>query len=174
MSIGGRSDYSPSEPLPTLPHCSSLSQSTKYNPRSYRHGVVSMGHRQNGSVMAENKDKSVARGLSGGARREPTEPQLAAAARTFALLASPVRLHVVWLAAGGVHDVSGLAERAGIGLATMSQHLSKLRLAGVITVRREGRRHIYSVEDPHVLALVEQIFEHIAPDGSLAPDPPLR
>ncbi len=34
------------------------------------------------------------------------------------------------------------------------------------------RRHIYTVEDPHVLTLVQQIFAHIAPDGSLAPDPP--
>jgi hypothetical protein len=32
--------------------------------------------------------------------------------------------------------------------------------------------HIYTVEDPHVLTLVQQIFAHIAPDGSLAPDPP--
>jgi DNA-binding transcriptional ArsR family regulator len=106
-------------------------------------------------------------------RVEPTAPQLAAAASTFALLASPPRLHVVWLAAQGVHDVSTLAERVGVSIATMSQHLSKLRLAGVITVRREGRRHIYTVEDPHVLAMVDQIFDHIAPDGSLAPDPPL-
>jgi DNA-binding transcriptional ArsR family regulator len=54
----------------------------------------------------------------------------------------------------------------------MSQHLTKLRLAGLISARREGRRHIYTVEDPHVLTLVQQIFAHIAPDGSLAPDPP--
>jgi DNA-binding transcriptional ArsR family regulator len=53
----------------------------------------------------------------------------------------------------------------------MSQHLSKLRLAGLISARRDGRRHIYTVDDPHVLTLVQQIFAHIAPDGSLAPDP---
>ena len=45
---------------------------------------------------------------------------------------------------------------------------------GLISARREGRRHIYTVEDPHVLTLVQQIFAHIAPDGSLAPDPPLK
>lgn len=107
-------------------------------------------------------------------RVEPTSPQLTSAARTFALLGNPVRLHVVWLAAQGVHDVSALAERTGVGVATMSQHLSKLRLAGLISVRRDGRRHIYTVEDPHVLTVVEQIFDHIAPDGTLAPDPPQR
>jgi DNA-binding transcriptional ArsR family regulator len=105
---------------------------------------------------------------------EPTTAQLASAAGTFALLASPTRLHLVWLVAQGSYDVGTLARRVGISIATVSQHLGKLRLAGVITVRRQGRHHIYAVEDPHVLTLVDQIFEHIAPDGSLAPDPPRR
>jgi len=60
-----------------------------------------------------------------------------------------------------------------VSIATASQHLGKLRLAGLVTGRRMGKRQIYTVDDPHVLALVEQIFEHIAPDGTLAADPPL-
>lgn len=103
---------------------------------------------------------------------EPTEAQLTAAAATFALLASPPRLHLVWLITHGSYDVGTLAKRVGISIATVSQHLSKLRLAGVITARRDGRRHLYTVDDPHVVTLVEQIFDHIAPDGTLAPDPP--
>ncbi|WP_114855080.1 helix-turn-helix transcriptional regulator [Brachybacterium sp. YJGR34] len=104
----------------------------------------------------------------------PTAPQLAAAANTFALLASPARLHLVHLMSTGRFDVGTLAEKVGLGLPTTSQHLAKLRLAGIVTAHREGRHSYYSVEDPHVLSLVEQIFEHIAPDGSLAPDPPLK
>jgi DNA-binding transcriptional ArsR family regulator len=105
---------------------------------------------------------------------EPTKAQLDSAAGTFAMLSAPVRLHLVSLAAQGEYDVGTLAERVGVSIATASQHLGKLRLAGIITARREGRRHIYTVDDPHVLNMVDQIFEHIAPDGSLAPDPPLR
>jgi DNA-binding transcriptional ArsR family regulator len=104
---------------------------------------------------------------------EPTDAQLTAAAGTFALLASPPRLHLVWLITRGSYDVGTLAKRVGVSIATVSQHLSKLRLAGVITARREGRHHIYAVDDPHIVTMVEQIFHHIAPDGSLAPDPPL-
>jgi DNA-binding transcriptional ArsR family regulator len=104
---------------------------------------------------------------------EPTRPQLDVAARTFALLSAPVRLHLVALAAEGEYDVGTLSERAGVSIATASQHLTKLRLAGIISAHREGRRQIYVVDDPHVLTLVQQIFEHIAPDGSLAPDPPM-
>ena len=103
---------------------------------------------------------------------EPTEQQLAVAARTFALLAAPVRLHLVTLAAAGEHDVGTLSEKAGVSIATASQHLTKLRLAGLVSARRDGRRQIYTVDDPHVLTLIHQIFDHVAPDGTLAPDPP--
>jgi DNA-binding transcriptional ArsR family regulator len=107
------------------------------------------------------------------ARVEPTGPQLSAAANTFDLLSSPVRLHLVWLATHGRYDVGTMAARVGVSIATASQHLGKLRLAGLVTGRRQGKRQIYTVDDPHVLALVEQIFEHIAPDGTLAADPPI-
>ncbi|HEY3507875.1 MAG TPA: metalloregulator ArsR/SmtB family transcription factor [Kribbella sp.] len=107
-------------------------------------------------------------------RIAPTGRQLAAAARTFGLLSPPVRLQLVWFAANGEYDVGTLAARAGVSVATASQHLGKLRIAGLITVRRIGRRHIYTVDDPHVLALIDQIFRHIAPDGTLAPDARVR
>jgi hypothetical protein len=42
---------------------------------------------------------------------------------------------------------------------------------GIVSARREGRHTYYTVEDPHVLTMIEQIFSHIAADGSLAPDP---
>jgi DNA-binding transcriptional ArsR family regulator len=103
---------------------------------------------------------------------EPAGPQLRAAAATFDLLSAPTRLHLMWLLARCEHDVGSLATRTGATVPLVSQHLAKLRLAGLVTARRDGRRHIYVVEDPHVITLIEQIFAHIAPDGSLAPDPP--
>jgi DNA-binding transcriptional ArsR family regulator len=126
------------------------------------------------AAMAQQKDRQAETVKRGPLHAEPTAPQLASAANTFALLSNSARLYVLWLAAHGSHDVTALAERTGVGVATMSQHLTKLRLAGLISARREGRHHIYTVDDPHVLTLVQQIFAHIAPDGSLAPDPPLK
>jgi DNA-binding transcriptional ArsR family regulator len=102
---------------------------------------------------------------------EPTQPQLRSAAATFALLSSPPRLHLVWLMAHETSDVGTLAGRVGLSIATTSQHLGKLRIAGVISARRDGRHTYYTVDDPHVLTLIEQIFSHIAADGTLAPDP---
>jgi hypothetical protein len=39
-----------------------------------------------------------------------------------------------------------------------------------VSARREGRHTYYTVEDQHVLALIDQIFRHIAVDGTVAPD----
>ncbi len=121
----------------------------------------------NSADPPEPTGEPVSSGSSG-----PSAPQLRAAAETFDLLSSPTRLHLVWLLARHEYDVGTLAESTGANVAAVSQHLAKLRLAGLVTAHREGRRQIYAVEDPHVLTLVDQIFEHIAPDGSLAPDPP--
>jgi DNA-binding transcriptional ArsR family regulator len=123
-------------------------------------------------AMAQQKDRLAETPQRDALAAEPTRAQLDSAAGTFALLSNSARLYVLWLAAQDSHDVTALAERTGLGVATMSQHLSKLRLAGLISSRRDGRRHIYTVDDPHILTLVQQIFAHIAPDGSLAPDPP--
>ncbi len=128
------------------------------------------------SVPSSNPSAGEGGGPATGHGRPPLDPtpaQLEVAARTFALLAAPVRLHLVSLAAEGEFDVGTLAERVGVSIATASQHLSKLRLAGIIAAHRDGRRQIYVVDDPHVLTLVHQIYQHIAPDGTLAPDPPL-
>jgi DNA-binding transcriptional ArsR family regulator len=101
---------------------------------------------------------------------EPTQPQLRSAAATFALLSSASRLHLAWLMAHERSDVGTLARRAGLSIPTTSQHLAKLRLAGIISASRQGRHTYYTVEDPHVLAMIDQIFSHIAVDGTLAPD----
>ena len=102
---------------------------------------------------------------------EPTHLQLRSAAATFALLGSAPRLHLAWLMAHETSDVGTLARRVGLSIPSTSQHLAKLRLAGIVAARREGRHTYYTIEDPHVLAMLDQVFGHIAPDGTLAPDP---
>ena len=101
----------------------------------------------------------------------PTSAQVEVAAETFRMLASPTRLLIVWQLTHSEFDVTGLAEAVQASVQTVSQHLAKMRLAGLVSSRRDGRRIFYVVDDPHVVEMVNQIFDHIAPDGSLAPDP---
>jgi len=105
--------------------------------------------------------------------RRVTPAQIDAAASTFDLLSVPGRLHLVWLLAAGEYDVTTLAELTGANIPATSQQLAKLRAAGIVTARRDGRRQLYRVDDPHIVTVIEQMFTHIAPDGTLAsgPDP---
>ncbi|MFD2353924.1 ArsR family transcriptional regulator [Nonomuraea ferruginea] len=79
-------------------------------------------------------------------------------------MASPARLHLMWLITHGSYDVSTLATHVGIGIATVSQHLAKLRLARPHH-RTPGRPPdaVRGGGPPHVVTLIRQIFDHIAP-----------
>ncbi|MFJ4919377.1 ArsR/SmtB family transcription factor [Streptomyces sp. NPDC088725] len=90
----------------------------------------------------------------GGGFEDPPAEVLTAAAAAFGLLASPARLHIVWALARGESDVTRLAERVGGSLPAVSQHLTKLKLAGLVRSRREGRRQVYLVDDPDVVTVV--------------------
>lgn len=72
----------------------------------------------------------------------------------FAMLATPVRVHILWLLAQDARDVGTLAEETGQSLATVSHHLNKLKLAGLVRDQRDGKRRVYVVEDPSVVDLL--------------------
>jgi DNA-binding transcriptional ArsR family regulator len=97
---------------------------------------------------------------------DPPADVLQEAAAAFGLLASPARLHIVWVLAQGECDVSGLAERVGGALPAVSQHLAKLKLAGLVRSRREGRRQVYLVDDPDVVTIVRLMVEQLADRGA--------
>jgi DNA-binding transcriptional ArsR family regulator len=86
-------------------------------------------------------------------------------------MSTPGRLHLVWLLASQELDVTTLAQTTGATIPAASQQLAKLRAAGVVTARRDGRRQLYRVDDPHIVSVIEEMFRHIQPDGTLAPDP---
>jgi DNA-binding transcriptional ArsR family regulator len=75
-------------------------------------------------------------------------------ASMFALLSAPVRLHILWLLASGDRDVGTLADETGQSVATVSQHLSNLKLSGLVRARRVGKRQVYVVADTHVVEVV--------------------
>ncbi|HEY6797936.1 MAG TPA: metalloregulator ArsR/SmtB family transcription factor [Kineosporiaceae bacterium] len=87
-------------------------------------------------------------------RGDPPPEALEQAAGAFGLLAAPMRLHIVWVLAQGECDVTTLAERVDGALPAVSQHLAKLKLAGLVRSRREGRRQLYLVDDDGLVAVV--------------------
>ncbi|WP_243774349.1 ArsR/SmtB family transcription factor [Actinomadura barringtoniae] len=88
------------------------------------------------------------------------------AAGRFGMLAATTRLHIVWVLAHGEQDVSSLAEQVDGTVAAVSQHLAKLKLAGLVRARREGRHQFYEVDDPSVAAIVREMVSHLRDPAS--------
>jgi DNA-binding transcriptional ArsR family regulator len=84
----------------------------------------------------------------------PDHGAVEAAAARFRLLADPTRLRVLCALAQGETSVACLAELAGAGVPTVSQHLAKLRLAGVVRARREGAFVFHELIDDDVRELL--------------------
>ncbi len=79
---------------------------------------------------------------------EPDRQRYAAVGRA---LADPKRLCVLESLASGESSVSDLSTTVGCQVPNMSQHLSVLRSAGLVTSRREGSTVLYRLSDPRVL-----------------------
>jgi len=90
----------------------------------------------------------------------PNEEQVHLAAETFRLLADPTRVKVLWALLQGESSVACLADLAGAAPTAVSQHLAKLRLAGLVKGRREGTFVYYSAADEHVRGLLRQALFH--------------
>ncbi|WP_199814642.1 ArsR/SmtB family transcription factor [Streptomyces sp. NRRL WC-3549] len=102
--------------------------------------------------MRAGREKTLTENVAGFG--DPSAEVLADAAAAFGLLASSARLHIMWALSQGESDVTHLADRVGGALPAVSQHLAKLKLAGLVRSRREGRRQVYYVDDPDIVTVV--------------------
>ncbi len=72
----------------------------------------------------------------------------------------PRRLQILELIWDGERSVGDIAARVPVSTAAVSQHLSKLRDAGLVAVRRDGRHRYYRArkEDMGALAVILESF----------------
>jgi len=92
-------------------------------------------------------------------RELPPEDRVTAAVDSLRMLADPTRLRMLWLLCGAEYDVTTLAAAVGIARPAVSQHLAKLRLAGLVTTRRDGRRAVYRARGAHVPTMLSEALE---------------
>lgn len=100
----------------------------------------------------------VHRGIEGFHMPDPDDVRQAADA--LRMLADATRLNILWALMQGETSVACLADLAGTSPTAVSQHLSKLRLAGLVTNRREGTFVYYALADDHIGELVRQALSH--------------
>lgn len=81
----------------------------------------------------------------------------------FAVVAKAIahehRLELLELVAQGERSVDMLAERSGLSVANVSQHLQHLRRAGLVTARRQAKFVLYRLADDAVLTLLACLHE---------------
>ncbi|MEV4490072.1 metalloregulator ArsR/SmtB family transcription factor [Micromonospora coxensis] len=92
-------------------------------------------------------------------QRLPGDREVEAATQMLQMLADPTRLRLMALLGEGEHDVTALVAAVGTARPAVSQHLGKLRLAGLVSVRRDGRRALYRTRDGHVRRLVAEVLQ---------------
>ncbi|PYF99197.1 transcriptional regulator, ArsR family [Georgenia satyanarayanai] len=93
-------------------------------------------------------------------RPVPDDEHAQIAADRFRMLSDPTRVKILWALFQGESNVNTLAENVGATPASVSQHLAKLRLAGLVRTRREGTFVYYSATDTHVHRLLAESLSH--------------
>lgn len=81
----------------------------------------------------------------------------AEAARLLELLANPRRLIILCELANGERSVGELATIVGLQQAALSQHLARLRAAGLVGTRRESQMIYYRLTSPAAVAVINTL-----------------
>ena len=88
------------------------------------------------------------------------------ASHRFALLGDPSRLRVLSvLHSSGELPVGALAERSGLTRTNVSQHLSRLAMAGLVGRRRSGTTIYYRIVDDSLGALCDLVCNSLRERG---------
>ncbi|MEV0064314.1 ArsR/SmtB family transcription factor [Nocardia sp. NPDC058379] len=93
--------------------------------------------------------------------------------RAITALADPTRRVIFEALPSGPRSVADLAAAAGITSSAASQHLRVLREAHLVSMRRDGNRHLYSL-DPRGLSDARDYLEQFWPSALAAHAAALR
>ncbi|OLT21590.1 transcriptional regulator [Pseudonocardia sp. CNS-139] len=91
--------------------------------------------------------------------RMPDDAQVRRAAEAFRLLSDPTRVRILAALLQGETSVACLADLCGVTPTSVSQHLAKLRLAGLVQGRREGTFVYYVVADDRLRRLLADALD---------------
>jgi DNA-binding transcriptional ArsR family regulator len=93
------------------------------------------------------------------------------AAELFRVMAAPMRLRVINALCNGEMNVTELLERIETTQPNMSQHLSMLYRAGVLSKRREGALIYYRISDKKIVSICKAVCLHVADDSEIWTSP---
>ncbi len=86
----------------------------------------------------------------------------------------PKRLETINVLRDGEMSVSELAQKLGLTVGNLSQHLSMMKERHILTSRKEGNQVYYRIANPKLLKcfdmMREMLFEQIRKDAALIPE----
>jgi len=95
---------------------------------------------------------------------ESMQANAGALADLLKLLSNRNRLLVLCALVARDHTAGELEVLTGLSQPAISQHLAKLRKAGMVTTQKDAQRVIYSLDEPDVRAIIETLHSIYCPD----------
>jgi ArsR family transcriptional regulator, virulence genes transcriptional regulator len=86
-------------------------------------------------------------------------------ANRIALVANAKRLLILCELVKGERSVGSLQSAVGLSQSALSQHLARLRQAGMVGTRRESQTIHYRISDPEVEVLMAALYEAFCKDN---------
>lgn len=80
-------------------------------------------------------------------------------------LANPNRLMVLCALVSREHTVGELEDLTGLSQSAISQHMARLREAGIVETRRDAQRIFYSLDNAEVRAVLETLHGIYCPEA---------
>ena len=72
-------------------------------------------------------------------------------------LSNPERLKIIDFLADGEQCQCDIFPQVGLSQSTVSAYLTQLVRSGILNVRRDGTRKLYSLSDPRIRRMIEDI-----------------
>ena len=91
----------------------------------------------------------------------PKEEDIARVAAAFKAISEPCRLKILFALRQGEMCVLHIVEAVGGTQSAVSHQLRLLKANGIVKSRREGQNILYSLDDEHVLAVLELASAHL-------------
>jgi len=85
------------------------------------------------------------------------DEQLHKAAEVLKTVSHPARLRIIELLESGERSVTEIQDLLGITQSLTSQHLSNMRVRGVLQSRKNGNMVYYSIRNPDVVKVIHCI-----------------
>lgn len=92
---------------------------------------------------------------------KPTIQEIEKVSQIFKVLSDVTRLKIVLTLKSGERNVTSIAEVVEMEQSAVSHQLKLLRDNDVVKSRRDGKTIFYSLDDHHVLEILDKTFTHI-------------